>query len=574
MARKNSKAEGGAATLELPTSSSPNSLRVEDVQISQIMTSGRNHRIHEDGIEELAASMAVSGLEQPIKVRGRSAVGYELVFGHRRLAAAIKLGWKSIPAIVVDTEAPLKIADDRAIENLQRADLNPIEAALAVGEIMDEELAAARKRGGLADDQEPTADVADTLRQAALKRVSERIGKPIRWVRDHVFLGTLDKTTRELVVNGKLPWEHARELAKVADIEKRAEIAKRAAISGFQDQPVTLSELRHLVAPHLRSLGSVHWKLDVEFAGAPACTACPQNSKNQTGLFEHHAPIVGGNGRFGGAAMKEPEAGVCLNAACFGRKSGLANRQMSNAAKKVQVTVSAAPKAEREKVQKTTVAKLAPAVVKPAAFAAAVKDKLESKATAKSSAPTKTKPRAETPEIKAERAFDSARGEWLRHLDRQVDEALLKKPATLHLLCCIDRLKHDGSAKSIKRIRALVEAACDPNRTDAFDLICKEPIDKHVQVYWDAFDSDFKEEMIQFIANRLGVKPKNPEPKLEDFLPKEKAEKPAKPAKGKKPAKASGPEGPLGYCHQCLKRPAIEHMAGFAVCADCLEDLK
>jgi len=90
----------------------------------------------EDELAQLQASMAATGLLQPVVVR---AVGdhYELVAGERRLRAATRLGWADIPAIV-------KEYDDRAlltlalVENLQRADLNPIEEAEGYSRLVSE----------------------------------------------------------------------------------------------------------------------------------------------------------------------------------------------------------------------------------------------------------------------------------------------------------------------------------------------------------------------------------------------------------------------------------------------------
>ena len=90
----------------------------------------------EDELAQLQASIAATGLLQPVVVR---AVGdhYELVAGERRLRAATRLGWADIPAIV-------KEYDDRAlltlalVENLQRADLNPIEEAEGYSRLVSE----------------------------------------------------------------------------------------------------------------------------------------------------------------------------------------------------------------------------------------------------------------------------------------------------------------------------------------------------------------------------------------------------------------------------------------------------
>lgn len=81
----------------------------------------------QEELKELADSIRIGGLLQPIAVRTIEG-GYELVAGERRLRAVKTLGWTTVPAIVKDY-------DDRTmltmalIENLQRADLNPIEEA-------------------------------------------------------------------------------------------------------------------------------------------------------------------------------------------------------------------------------------------------------------------------------------------------------------------------------------------------------------------------------------------------------------------------------------------------------------
>jgi ParB family transcriptional regulator, chromosome partitioning protein len=81
----------------------------------------------EEDLAQLQSSIAATGLLQPVTVRQ---VGdhFELIAGERRLRAATRLGWTEIPAIVrdYDDKALLTLA---LVENLQRADLNPIEEA-------------------------------------------------------------------------------------------------------------------------------------------------------------------------------------------------------------------------------------------------------------------------------------------------------------------------------------------------------------------------------------------------------------------------------------------------------------
>lgn len=90
--------------------------------------------ISQDGVEELADSIRTQGLIQPIVVR-KINDRYELIAGERRWRAAQLAGMQEIPAVVkvVDNEAAAAMA---LVENLQREDLNPIEEAVAVANLI------------------------------------------------------------------------------------------------------------------------------------------------------------------------------------------------------------------------------------------------------------------------------------------------------------------------------------------------------------------------------------------------------------------------------------------------------
>ena len=102
---------------------------LRDIPVDQIQPNHYQPRkeFSPDELKELADSIRTNGLLQPLAVRSVG-TGYELVAGERRLRAVRSLGWPTVPAIVRDY-------DDRTmltlalIENLQRADLNPIEEA-------------------------------------------------------------------------------------------------------------------------------------------------------------------------------------------------------------------------------------------------------------------------------------------------------------------------------------------------------------------------------------------------------------------------------------------------------------
>jgi ParB family chromosome partitioning protein len=91
----------------------------------------------ESQLKELADSIEASGLLQPVVVRARPNGRYELIAGERRWRAVQRLGWARVPAVVkdVDDKALLTLA---LIENLQRDDLSPLDAALGYQRLMQE----------------------------------------------------------------------------------------------------------------------------------------------------------------------------------------------------------------------------------------------------------------------------------------------------------------------------------------------------------------------------------------------------------------------------------------------------
>jgi ParB/RepB/Spo0J family partition protein len=86
--------------------------------------------IEEEGIRELTQSVRDHGVLQPIRLR-RCGPRFEVVAGHRRLAAAGRAGLVEVPAIIVDAD-DRQVALQSLIENVQREDLNPIDRGEAL----------------------------------------------------------------------------------------------------------------------------------------------------------------------------------------------------------------------------------------------------------------------------------------------------------------------------------------------------------------------------------------------------------------------------------------------------------
>lgn len=111
---------------------------LKDILISDITKNPNQPRqlFHEDAIKTLAESIANNGLIQPIIVRPSDVIGYELIAGERRLRAHQYLGKKYIKAVITQ-KSHQESMKQALIENLQRADLNPIEEAKAYQNIID-----------------------------------------------------------------------------------------------------------------------------------------------------------------------------------------------------------------------------------------------------------------------------------------------------------------------------------------------------------------------------------------------------------------------------------------------------
>lgn len=112
-------------------------MEVKEIKLSEIEISEFNTRKdltaggEDSGIDDLANSIKEKGLLSPITVRIDQNEGYSLIVGQRRFLACKKLGWKTIPAIIRDITDDTDATIISLIENVHRADMNPIDKARA-----------------------------------------------------------------------------------------------------------------------------------------------------------------------------------------------------------------------------------------------------------------------------------------------------------------------------------------------------------------------------------------------------------------------------------------------------------
>ena len=113
---------------------------IQHIDISLIDTAPQiRTRIDADGIRDLAASIEMHGLLQPILVRPTAAAGnrFTVVAGHRRLAAMQRNKFKFVPALVTHIEEGTKTLEAQLAENLQRDDLSLSDIASSVRALFD-----------------------------------------------------------------------------------------------------------------------------------------------------------------------------------------------------------------------------------------------------------------------------------------------------------------------------------------------------------------------------------------------------------------------------------------------------
>lgn len=144
----------------------------------------------ENELEELAQSIRVNGIVQPIIVRPKGR-NYQIVAGERRWRAAQRAELKKIPAIVRDV-ADDKLLEIALIENIQRQELNPVEEARAYQKLVD--------NFGLTQEM-----------------VAEQVGKTRPFVANYLRLLKLPRYILQYLESGKLSVGHARALLALGD---------------------------------------------------------------------------------------------------------------------------------------------------------------------------------------------------------------------------------------------------------------------------------------------------------------------------------------------------------------------
>jgi ParB family chromosome partitioning protein len=165
----------------------------------------------EEALEELAASIRAQGVIQPLIVSPAGGGRYTIVAGERRWRAAQRAGLATVPAVVRRVEDDRELLELALVENLQRADLNPIEEAEAYRSL--------RESFGLSHEA-----------------IAERVGKGRPAVTNALRLLKLPQEVQELLRAGRLTAGQARPLLALESIEEQVRLAERAAREGWSSR--------------------------------------------------------------------------------------------------------------------------------------------------------------------------------------------------------------------------------------------------------------------------------------------------------------------------------------------------
>ncbi len=240
--------------------------------------------------QELLESVKQLGVLQPVLARPVNG-HLELVFGHRRLRAAQGAGLVSLPVLVREL-SDLEVIEAQLVENMQRADVAPLDEAAAVRRM--------------------------TELGRSIDEVAAKLGKSRAYVYARLKLLDLAEPARKALEEGTLDASRALLIARLPSPKLQAEATKEITRLDFRGEAMSYREAREAIERRfLLRLAEAPWKLDDAelLPAAGPCTRCPKRSGNQVDLFTDEEP-----------------KDLCLEPTCFAKKkSAHGNRLVAEA---------------------------------------------------------------------------------------------------------------------------------------------------------------------------------------------------------------------------------------------------
>lgn len=186
-----------------------------EVPVASVRPNPRQPRAHfdEEALAGLTASIAELGVLQPVLVRSVGDGQFELIAGERRWRASRRAGLQTIPVVVRNADTDASLLEQALVENLHRADLNPMEEAAAYQQLIED----------------------FGLTQEA---VAKRVGKSRAAVTNTLRLFQLPPAIQGLVAEAQLTAGHARALLGTPDRAYQTALAQRVVKEGLSVRDV------------------------------------------------------------------------------------------------------------------------------------------------------------------------------------------------------------------------------------------------------------------------------------------------------------------------------------------------
>ncbi len=274
----------------------------------------RRLRFNGEQLAELAASIRDHGVLQPIIVRSlRPGVGtpggeparYELVAGERRYHAAKAAELETIPAVVRELTDE-QVLEVQLIENLQRADLHPMEEAEGYSQLMK-------------------------VHGHAIEELHARVGKSRSYVYGRLKLLSLSQKCRAAFYADKISASVALLLARIPNEKLQDEALQAVTGEDTHHLGLTLAEARQLIHEHyMLRLKHAPFPIEDETLPGGPCSKCPKRTGNQPELFDDVS-----------------DADMCTDPPCYEAKTREQGKRELAAAKVAGRAVMSAAEAKR-----------------------------------------------------------------------------------------------------------------------------------------------------------------------------------------------------------------------------------
>jgi ParB/RepB/Spo0J family partition protein len=228
--------------------------------LDQLHPSPTNPRKHLGDLTELAASLAQVGVLEPLVARPSGAY-FEIAFGHRRHAAALKAGLETVPVLVRDYSDD-EVLEAQITENSQREDPHPLDEADGYAALLE--------------------------RNYTVQRIADRIGRPVPYVAQRLKLCGLSKECRKAIDDERISIGVALLLAKLPNQKLQDEGLKSLTGYRLHEGQVSVAEARATLEREVMcALKGASFKADDAelVASAGACTVCPKRTGVQVDLF-------------------------------------------------------------------------------------------------------------------------------------------------------------------------------------------------------------------------------------------------------------------------------------------------